>query len=93
MSRKGKFIVTGDNDHIVKLWAPDSRSLLVGTFQGHADLVRTLALDLANEVIVSGSYDNSVRMWDMRTGTCLRVLNGHSSLVFAVELKEGRLVS
>jgi WD40 repeat protein len=34
--------------------------------------------------IVSGSYDNSVRVWDVSTGKELNVLNGHTELVNSV---------
>ena len=34
--------------------------------------------------IVSGSYDNSVRVWDAVTGTVTSTLQGHSSGVMSV---------
>ncbi len=41
-------------------------------------------------LIVSGSNDNTVRVWDAATGAERRVLQGHSGLVCAVALLAGR---
>jgi small GTP-binding protein len=34
---------------------------------------------------LSGGNDNTVRLWDMRNGQCLRVLKGHKDIVMSVE--------
>ena len=34
--------------------------------------------------VVSGSYDNTVRLWDAATGTALQTLEGHSDYVYSV---------
>jgi len=42
---------------------------------------------------VSGSYDNSVRIWDLRTHECVSVLEGHSGPVCMVQMeKSGKTV-
>ena len=33
---------------------------------------------------LSSSYDKTVRLWDVETGHCLRVLEGHTSNVYGV---------
>ncbi|ETN98559.1 WD-40 repeat protein, partial [Reticulomyxa filosa] len=35
--------------------------------------------------ILSGSDDNSVRLWDIRSGKQIQVFDGHSSIVLSVE--------
>ena len=32
-------------------------------------------------LVVSGSSDNTIRLWDIESGQCLRVLEGHEELV------------
>lgn len=62
------------------------------TCEGHTDLVRALHFD--DDRIVSGSYDQSVRVWDIRTGACLlNFQSGHSSWVFDVMLSATKIVS
>ena len=34
--------------------------------------------------VVSGSYDKSVKLWNVETGTELSTMNGHSGLVMSV---------
>jgi WD40 repeat protein len=35
-------------------------------------------------MIVSGSYDNTCKLWDLQTGQCLRTFTGHTNKVYAV---------
>lgn len=84
--------MTGDNDHLIKLFSSTSASLLK-TFEGHTQLARAVALDPDHRIVISGSYDHTIRMWDMDSGKCIRVIKGHDSLVFGVEMAAGRLIS
>lgn len=44
-------------------------------------------------MIVSGSFDETVRVWDVKTGKCLKVLPAHSDPVTAVSFnREGTLI-
>ena len=35
---------------------------------------------------ISGSYDKTVRVWDLESGVCLKVLEGHTDFVNSVAL-------
>ena len=35
----------------------------------------------ANRLVVCGSSDNTIRLWDIECGACLRTLEGHEELV------------
>jgi WD40 repeat protein len=50
---------------------------------GHQDQVNAVACTEVegNPVALSGGFDNSVRMWDLRTGSTLAVLTGHYGAV------------
>ncbi|GAA5835175.1 hypothetical protein JCM3766R1_006892 [Sporobolomyces carnicolor] len=55
---------------------------------GHRHAVRAVAA--AGRTVVSGSYDNNVRVWDLLTGECKHVLEGHTLKVYSVVLDHGR---
>ncbi|BFZ54759.1 SCF ubiquitin ligase complex subunit cdc4 [Savitreella phatthalungensis] len=66
---------------------------LIRTLTGHTQSVRAIA---ANEdILVSGSYDHSVRVWRISTGAKLWRLSGHNQKVYSVVLdsKRNRCVS
>lgn len=44
---------------------------------GHEDIATVVAFSPKGNEIASGSYDKSVRLWDIGTGTCYRILSGH----------------
>ncbi|KAG6828105.1 hypothetical protein H0H92_009190 [Tricholoma furcatifolium] len=52
--------------------------------EGHDHAVRALAA--RGRTLVSGSYDCSVRVWDIVTGQCKHVLTGHTQKVYSVVL-------
>ena len=48
----------------------------VATLTGHHDYVRCgAAVPSADSLYLSGSYDHSVRLWDMRSGICTTVMD------------------
>ncbi|KAI8812674.1 WD40-repeat-containing domain protein [Cladochytrium replicatum] len=49
---------------------------------GHTSSVRAIAG--AGKVLVSGSYDSTVRVWDLERGECVHVCRGHSEKVYSV---------
>lgn len=58
---------------------------------GHTDAVRALAV--ANERLFSGSYDGTVKVWDVDTLACLRTLAGHTGPVRTLVYSGGHMFS
>ncbi|KAF7295573.1 WD40 repeat-like protein [Mycena indigotica] len=56
--------------------------------QGHDHAVRALAA--RGRTLVSGSYDSTVRVWDLVSGECRWVLAGHTQKVYSVVLDPKR---
>ncbi|MDR1912638.1 MAG: caspase family protein [Helicobacteraceae bacterium] len=54
------------------------------TFTGHSSLVNSVAFSADNRYVLSGSDDNTVRLWDIKTGKEIRRFTGHSSSVYSV---------
>jgi len=54
------------------------------TFKGHTSDVESVCVSSDNQWALSGSRDNTLRLWDMATGRCLRVFEGHTGGVNSV---------
>lgn len=72
-------LATGSSDKTAKLWGWECQSLrqwvCLATFEGHQDAVTALA-SINSQCIVSGSLDNSVKIWKLATGECQTTLTG-----------------
>jgi WD40 repeat protein len=63
-----------------------STGALVRTFVGHTAWVRSLAVDQLRGLLVSGSADRTVKVWELETGQLRRTLEGHSEPVYSVAM-------
>lgn len=43
-------------------------------YQGHEDMVRCVTVELAGQFLASGSDDCTVRIWEVLTGRCLKII-------------------
>ncbi|MEW6498129.1 MAG: hypothetical protein AB1589_37355, partial [Cyanobacteriota bacterium] len=54
------------------------------SFNGHSDRVRAVAVTADGQRAISGSFDNTVKVWNLETGEEFLSFNGHSDSVRAV---------
>ncbi|MFQ4139472.1 protein kinase domain-containing protein [Nodosilinea sp. PGN35] len=65
----------------------------LATLKGHQSWVTALAFSTQQPVLVSGSLDDSVRIWNWQTGDLLHTLKGHARGVNAVAIdRRGQLL-
>src|SRR5579871_2713903 len=62
---------------------PDNRPQLVAQL-GHAAQVNSVAISSDSKLIVTGSSDNTARLWDVQSGKEIRTLTGHAHWVHSV---------
>jgi WD40 repeat protein len=79
-------LVTGGFDNRVVVWElpKKDRAVVKYRMKGHSDAVETVALSPDGQFIVSGSRDDTLRVWDVATGKVLIVLEGHAADVNSV---------
>ncbi|CCG81404.1 Polyadenylation factor subunit 2 [Taphrina deformans PYCC 5710] len=75
--------VTASDDGSMKLWN-FNEGIEERTFTGHGWDVKTVDWHQSKGLIVSGSKDNLVKLWDPRTAKCLSTLHGHKNTVSKV---------
>eukprot|EP01031_Cornospumella_fuschlensis_P028635 gene28635-34570_t len=57
---------------------------LLNTLRGHSDAVVSVCLSTDGSRIVSGSWDNTIKVWDALSGECLQTFKGHYHWVSSV---------
>ncbi|CAK9021731.1 NACHT domain- and WD repeat-containing protein 1, partial [Durusdinium trenchii] len=102
MSRNGKTVVSaGSRDKSVKVWDVKSGKELknlrgVGSDNfaaGHHNWTTSAAFSDDETQVASGSYDSTVRIWDVTSAKTLHVLSGHEHRVNAVDFHAGLVAS
>jgi WD40 repeat protein/serine/threonine protein kinase len=59
-------------------------SRLLRTFAGHTYIVSSVCMSADGRYALSGSWDNTLKLWDVETGDCLRTFRGHRGRVESV---------
>lgn len=60
--RTGKYIITGADDLLVKIWSSiDGR--LLATFRGASAEIMDIAVNFDNTLLAAGSLDRIIRVW------------------------------
>ena len=65
----------------------------VRKLKGHSDGVMCLQVDDANNMLATGSYDTTVKIWNLETGEVVRTLSGHTRGVGALQFDDCKLIS
>jgi guanine nucleotide-binding protein subunit beta-2-like 1 protein len=83
-------LVSGSRDKTLIIWKLDPRSQdsTCGkpwkTLTGHNHFVSDLTLSNDNMFVISSSWDKTLRLWDLRSGKCVRQFHGHNKEVHTV---------
>jgi WD40 repeat protein/tRNA A-37 threonylcarbamoyl transferase component Bud32 len=61
-------------------------ALLQKTLTGHSREVSSVAISPDGKTLASGSWDKTIKLWNLATGEEIRTLTGHSSSVYSVAI-------
>ncbi len=77
-------LASGSGDRTVKIW--NARGHCFSTLHNHTSWVWSTGFNAAGNWLISGSCDHAIRLWDVETGTCLQIFEGHLAPVVKVIL-------
>uniref|UniRef100_T1J4N0 Bromo domain-containing protein n=1 Tax=Strigamia maritima TaxID=126957 RepID=T1J4N0_STRMM len=82
--RTGRYIFTGADDLLVKIWsAIDGR--LLATLRGHSAEITDMAVNYENSLLAAGSCDKIIRVWCIKSIAPVAVLVGHTGMVTSLQ--------
>ncbi|MDZ7993077.1 MAG: WD40 repeat domain-containing protein [Nostoc sp. EfeVER01] len=101
LSRDGETLVTGSYRKI-KVWRTSPQTGIkslkdaqpLHTLMGHSHIVCSLAISADGKLLVSGSWDQTIKVWQLETGELLHTLKGHRDRVYAIALSpDGKIIA
>ena len=68
-------IASGTEKSNIKVWNQSGEC--INMMSGHSGSVSCICFSPSGTQLLSGSRDNTLRLWNLRTGMCLKVFSGH----------------
>ncbi|XP_030630705.1 CMT1A duplicated region transcript 1 protein [Chanos chanos] len=89
----GQIVALGSKDRTVRLLDIVTLKEVPLIIQGHAGSIRAVLICEERGLVISASYDLSIRCWNLRTGTCTMLFRGHQGTINCLDLHGDQLVS
>jgi RNA polymerase sigma factor (sigma-70 family) len=87
-------VVVAGPDHKIRVWDVKTGKWKETVFEGHTDVVHSLAFTPDGKTLVSGSSDKTVRVWNVETGKERRTLERKGDITSTVSLsRDGKFVA
>jgi WD40 repeat protein len=72
-------------DKNVKVWTMRGVASCKHTLEGHSDVVLSLAFSPIGPIMITGSKDQTIRMWQHKTGCPLCTVTAHRNTLFEID--------
>ncbi|GLT71900.1 hypothetical protein SLA2020_438850 [Shorea laevis] len=89
--RSGRYVITGSDDRLVKIWSMET-AFSLASCRGHEGDITDLAVSSNNALVASASNDFVIRVWRLPDGMPISVLRGHTGAVTAIVLVPGQVL-
>ena len=88
-------VVFGSFDKKIRFIDIKSASENKMCIQGHAGSIKCIYICESKKMVITGSFDTSIRCWSIETGKCIKIFQGHQQTVGCLSMfdLEDRIVS
>ncbi|WFD00544.1 Lissencephaly-1 [Malassezia yamatoensis] len=86
-SQPGQYFVSGARDKSIRLWSQQGQCLRV--LYGHDNWIRGLTFSPNGQFLLSVSDDKTMRVWDLWSARCIKVLDAHNHFVTSIAWGRG----
>ncbi|KAF9606550.1 hypothetical protein IFM89_026240 [Coptis chinensis] len=83
LDRSGRYVITGSDDRLVKIWSMET-AFCLASCRGHEGDITDLSVSSNNAWVASASNDCIIRVWRLPDGYPIAVLRGHTGAVTAI---------
>jgi translation initiation factor 3 subunit I len=90
-SKEGDLIFSVSKDHIVCAWY-SANGERFGTYKGHQGALWTVDVDPTTTLLATGGADNTIRLWDLKTGRLLKTWEFGTAIKRVEFSEDGKLL-
>uniref|UniRef100_A0A8C3SQA7 F-box domain-containing protein n=1 Tax=Chelydra serpentina TaxID=8475 RepID=A0A8C3SQA7_CHESE len=89
----GNLLAIGSMDRKVRFLDVLELKEVPPVISGHAGSIKAVFLNEKKGFVLSASFDLSIRCWNIFTGACVKILNGHTGTITCLDVYKNRIVS
>ncbi|KAM6194069.1 F-box and WD repeat domain containing protein 10B isoform 2-T2 [Sarcoramphus papa] len=89
----GNLVAIGSSDRKVRLLGMSGMKEVPPLLSGHAGSIKALFLNEKKGFVLSAGFDLSIRRWNIYSGACVKIFNGHCGTITCLDLHEEQFVS
>ncbi|XP_075627189.1 F-box and WD repeat domain containing protein 10B [Balearica regulorum gibbericeps] len=89
----GNLVAVGAADRKVRLLGMSRMKEVPPLLSGHTGSIKALFLNEKKGFVLSAGFDLGIRCWNIYSGACMKIFNGHCGTITCLDLHEEKFVS